>query len=152
MGWGAAPSPGVHSHPEAATRSLPLRTFQIHRMAAQVRDYGTGGETEAQSGRRTSFRSQSRSVTARPVPLVRGHVSKGHCLKGLTETAPDLPQALRGILGTFVHHRPANVDDGQTRGAAGPPEGPSRLEARGPQGLCGIPWTAAWMEDCAGNW
>lgn len=78
------------------------------------------------------------------MPLVRGHVPKEHCLKGLTEAAPGPPQAPRGMLSTCVRHRPAKADDGQTRGAAGPLEGPRRLEARGPQGLCDIPWTAVW--------
>lgn len=106
--------------------------------AVQVRHNGTGGETEAQSWGRDQLQIPEQvSDRAGPGPLVTGHIAKERCLKGLTEAALDPPQAPRRMLGTFVHHRPVKVDNGQTGAQQVPPEGPSRLEARGPQGPCG---------------
>lgn len=52
------------------------------------RDYGTGGETEAQSRTEAGPRSCSRPMTEwGPCPLVRGDLPKTHCFKGLMEAA-----------------------------------------------------------------
>lgn len=122
---GAAPSPGLRSNPKSGNPSQPLRTFQTHQKSAvQVRHNGTGGETEAQSWGRDQLQIPEQvSDRAGPGPLVTGHIPKECCLKGLTEAALDPPQAPRRMLGTFVHHRPVKVDNGQTRGTAGSPGG-----------------------------
>lgn len=57
------------------------------------RDYGTGGETEAQSRGGNGPRSHSRPMTERgPCPLVRGDPPKTHCLKSQMKAASDPAQ------------------------------------------------------------
>lgn len=134
--------------------SQPPTTFQTHQMSAvRVRDNGTGRKTEAQSRGRNQLQIPGQvSDRAGPGLPVRGHIPKARCLKGLTGAALDPPPAPRRRLGTsFIAGRRRETMGG--RGAQQvPPEGPRRLEARGPLGPCGTLWAAAWTEDGAGNW